>query len=134
MSSQYLLELEQASGQGPPVILRGAIGNSEWSAVGTLSYTNGPFLMQVSANYTGSVRLTVNDPPNTYPDNTLEAVTLINVAMAYDVGERYTFRLSVDNLFSTNFPQPGPGLGGVITYFPTVLGTLFARAGAQVRF
>jgi outer membrane receptor protein involved in Fe transport len=75
----------------------------------------------------------VNDPPNTYPDNTLDSLTLFNVAMAYDVGDRYTFRLSVDNVFSANFPEPGPGLGGVITYFPTVLGTLF-RVGAQVRF
>ena len=133
LSGQYLAKLEQASGQGAAVVSRGSIGYPKWSAVGTLSYSNGPFLLQVQANYTGPVHLTVNDPPNTYPDNTVDAVTLVNVAMAYDVGEHFTFRVSVDNVFSTNFPDPGPGLGGVITYFPTVLGTLY-RVGAAVRF
>jgi outer membrane receptor protein involved in Fe transport len=132
-SAQYLAKLEEAAGSGLPVISRGGIGYPKWSAVGTVSYTNHDFLFQVQANYTGSVHLTVNDPPNTYPDNTLDSVTLINVAMAYNVGEHFTFRISVDNLFSTNFPSPGPGLGGVITYFPTVLGTLY-RVGAQIRF
>jgi len=133
LSGQYLAKLEQASGQGAAVISRGSIGYPKWSAVGTVSYTNGPFLLQVQANYTGPVHLTVNDPPNTYPDNTVDSVTLVNVAMAYDIGEHFTFRVSVDNVFSTNFPNPGPGLGGVITYFPTVLGTLY-RVGAAVRF
>ncbi|MBV9883765.1 MAG: TonB-dependent receptor [Sphingomonadaceae bacterium] len=133
VSAQYLAKLEQASGSGLPVISRGGIGYPKWSAVGTMTYTNRHFLLQVQANYTGQVHLTVNDPPNTYPDNTLDAVTLFNVAMAYNVDEHYTFRISVDNVFSRNFPNPGPGLGGVITYFPTILGTLF-RVGAQVRF
>lgn len=133
LSGQYLAKLEQASGSGAAVVSRGSIGYPKWSAVGTVSYTTGPFLLQVQANYTGPVHLTVNDPPNTYPNNRVDPVTLVNVAMAYDVGEHFTFRLSVDNVFSTNFPNPGPGLGGVITYFPTVLGTLY-RVGAVVRF
>lgn len=133
MSAQYLAKLEQASGAGLPVVSRGEIGYPKWSAVGTLSYSNRAFLFQVQANYSGPVHLSVNDPANTYPDNTVDAVTLFNVAMAYNVGEHFTMRFSVDNVFSTNFPSPGPGLGGVITYFPTVLGTLF-RVGAQIRF
>ena len=132
-SAQYLIKLQQAAGTGLPVISRGGIGYPIWSAVGTVSYSNHDFLLQVQANYTGRSHLTVNDPPNTYPDNNVAAVTLINVAMAYNVGPHFTFRISVDNLFSTNFPSPGPGLGGVITYFPTVLGTLY-RVGAQIRF
>lgn len=133
LSGQYLAKLQQSSGAGLPVVSRGEIGYPKWSAVGRVSYTNGPFLMQVEANYTGPVRLSVNDPANTYPDNTLDSLTLINLSMAWNVGEHYTFRFSVDNVFSTNFPNPGPGNGGVITYFPTVLGTLF-RVGAAVRF
>ena len=106
-SAQYLAKLEEGSRGRAPVVSRGSIGYPKWSAVGTVSYTNGPFLLQVQANYTGPVHLTVNDPPNTYPDNTVNSVTLVNVAMAYDIGEHFTFRVSVDNVFSTNFPIRG---------------------------
>lgn len=133
LSGQYLDKLEQASGAGAAVLLRGDIGYPKYSAVGTLVYTNGGLLMQVQANYSGPVRLSINDPINTYPDPTLDSFTTINAAIAWDVGKRYGFRISVDNILGADFPNPGPAAGGAITYFPSVLGTNF-RVGATVRF
>ena len=133
ISAQYLKKLQQSSGQGQPVVSRGEIGYPKYSANGTITYLNEGLLLQLSANYTSSVRLSINDPLNTFPDPTLDANVFVNAAVAYDVGERFSFRISVDNLLGKDFPDPGPANGGVITYFPAVLGTYY-RVGATVRF
>ncbi|HEY0413832.1 MAG TPA: TonB-dependent receptor [Allosphingosinicella sp.] len=133
VSAQYLKKLEQASGAGAPVLLRGDIGYPKISAVGTVTYTNSGLLLQLSANYSGPVRLSINDPINTYPDPTLDSFTTFNAAVAWDVTKAFSFRIAVDNIFSANFPKPGPGAGGAITYFPSILGTDF-RVGATLRF
>jgi iron complex outermembrane receptor protein len=133
VSAQYLDKLEQASGAGLPVILRGGIGYPKYSAVTTIGYTNDDVILQLSANYLGKSKVSVNDPENTFSDNTVDAVTFLNAAVAWEIDEKFAFRISVDNILSTDFPSPGPAGGGVITYFPAVLGTLF-RFGARVSF
>jgi iron complex outermembrane receptor protein len=133
ISAQYLDKLQSSSGGGAPVISRGEIGYPKYSAVGTLTYTNDGLLLQASANYTSSVRLSINDPIDTFPDPTLSANVFLNAAMAYDVGKRFSFRIAVDNILGKDFPSPGPANGGVTTYFPAVLGTYY-RVGATVKF
>jgi outer membrane receptor protein involved in Fe transport len=133
ISAQYLDKLESSSGGGEPVISRGEIGYPKYSAVGSVSYTNDGLLLQVSANYTSSVRISINDPIETYPDPTIAANVFVNAAMAYDIGKRFSFRIAVDNILGKDFPSPGPAAGGVTTYFPAVLGTLY-RVGATVKF
>ena len=133
-SSQYVHKLEQASGSGLPDILRGEIGNSKFTAAGSVTYEDGHGLLaQVSVNYTGPARFDVDSPENTFNPPRVDSFTFVNAALAYTVDERFQFRVSVDNIFGADFPFPGPAGGGVITYFPAVLGTYF-RFGAQVRF
>lgn len=133
-SSQYVHKLEQASGSGLPDIQRGEIGNSKFTAVGSITYEDGHGLLaQVSANYTGPARFDVDSPENTFSPPKVDSFTFVNAAIAYTIDERFQFRVSVDNIFGADFPFPGPAGGGVITYFPAVLGTYF-RVGGQVRF
>jgi iron complex outermembrane recepter protein len=133
MSAQYVDKLEQASGAGLPVINRGLIGNSKFSAVAAVTYTtDAGLLLQVSANHTGPARQSVTDN-TTFNPNRVDSFTFVNAAFAYDVNEQFSFRFSVDNILGADFPDPGPAGGGVITYFPSILGTYF-RAGATVRF
>jgi iron complex outermembrane recepter protein len=132
-SAQYLSKLEQASAGALPTVNRGLIGNSEFAAVGGITYSSGDGLtLQLTGNYIGPAEQSVTDDTTFNPDR-VDDFMYFNAAVVWDVGERYTFRISVDNITSANFPSPGPAGGGVITYFPSILGTYF-RAGATVRF
>jgi outer membrane receptor protein involved in Fe transport len=49
------------------------------------------------------------------------------------IGKGMTFRVIVDNLFNTKPPFPVPAFGGVVSYFPGVLGRYY-RVGASIHF
>lgn len=133
VSAQYLIKLEQASGQGAATIMRGGIGYPIYSANTTVSYSDDTFQTQLTAVYTSSVLLDPNAAANAFPNPKLNANVFLNLGMAWNVGKRFQFRFVVDNLLDKGFPEPGPGNGGVITYFPAVIGRSY-RVGAAIHF
>jgi outer membrane receptor protein involved in Fe transport len=124
---------QQASPGSAPTHLSGSIGYPKHSAVLNLNYQNGPLGLFTSFNYTGKVKVDPDSPANFYERPTREAVVFVNSGVSFDIGNRATFRVVVDNVFDTKPPKGVPALGGVVTYFPGVLGRYF-RFGAGVHF
>jgi outer membrane receptor protein involved in Fe transport len=134
LSYQYLKSLTtKATADAAPTHLNGSIGYPKHSAVLNLNYTNGPVGLTTTFNYTGSVE---NDPDtanNFYEHHRYSSVVFVDSGISFDVGKRMTFRFLVDNVFDKKPPFPVPANGGVVTYFPGVLGRYF-RFGAGVHF
>ncbi len=112
-----------------------SVGYSKHSAVATVSYNEPDYGVFVQANYTGATHIDSQVADNYYPNglNDLKAITFINMGANFNVNDKFEFRLVVDNVFDKKPPYPFPASGGVVTYFPGVLGTFF-RAGATVKF
>ena len=64
--------------------------------------------------------------------NELDDRIFVNLGANWAVNDQFEFRLVVDNVFDTKPPFPFPASGGVVTYFPGVLGT-YVRVGASVK-
>jgi outer membrane receptor protein involved in Fe transport len=98
-----------------------------------LNYDNGPVGLFTSVNYTGKVKRDPDAPADFYQFPTRDAVVFVNGGINFDVAKRFGLRFTVDNIFDTKPPYPSPAGGGVVSYFPGILGRYF-RAGASVRF
>jgi len=134
LSYQYLDTLTTKSTAGSaPATLHGTIGYPRNSAVLNVNYENGPALVFASFNYTGPVDQGGDEPANFREYERLDGVVFVNAGLAISVNERMRFRFVVDNVFGTDPPFPVPAFGGVVTYFPGVLGRYY-RVGASVSF
>lgn len=134
LSYQYLKSLTQkATADAAPTHLNGSIGYPKHSAVLNLNYENGPVGVFTSFNYQGKMHVDPDAAPDFYEHPTRDAVVYVNSGISFDVGKRMTFRVMVDNVFDKSVPQYAPAGGGVVTYFPGVLGRYF-RFGAGLHF
>ena len=148
LTYQYLKTLEQRATAGAaPATLDGSLGYPHHSAVLNVNYRNGPFGWFSSFNYTGKVDQENDVEPDFREFNRLDDVVFVNTGISFDidnsgpglpllgktVGKGMTFRFIVDNLFDTKPPFPVPAFGGVVTYFPGILGRYY-RVGASIRF
>jgi hypothetical protein len=134
LSYQYLKSLTQkATAESAPTHLSNSIGYPKHSAVLNVNYENGPFGLFTSFNYTGKVKVDPDTPDNFYEHPTRSAVMYVNSGVSFDVGNRLTFRVLVDNILNAGPPKYVPAGGGVITYFPGVLGRYY-RFGAGLHF
>lgn len=134
LSYQYLKSLTQtATKNAEPTIINGQIGYPKHSAVLNLNYENGPLGLFTSFNYTGKVKVDPNVADNFYEHPTRDSVVFVNSGVSFDVGKRMTLRFLVDNVFDKKPPEFVPAGGGVVTYFPGILGRYF-RFGAAVHF
>lgn len=134
VSYQYLDALtNQALTDSTPTTTQGTLGYPRHSAVANINYENGPLLIYTSFNYTGSVNQEGDVPADFRESNRLADVVFLNAGMAINVAEKYRFRISVENLLGTDVPYPVPAFGGVVSYFPGILGRYF-RFGASVNF
>jgi len=78
----------------------------------------------------------VNDPDvpkDFYEHNHYNGVVFVDSGISFDVGKIATLRFLVDNVFDTKPPFPVPANGGVVSYFPGVLGRYY-RFGLGVHF
>ena len=134
MSYQYLdtLTTEVTAGSAP-VINHNSVGYSRHKGVASLTYDNHGFTGQIQANYIGKARIDPNTDFDFYSVPTVNSFIFTNLSLAYNVGERFTIRSSVDNLFDVKPPSPYPASGGTSTYFQGILGRYF-RVGAAVHF
>ena len=134
LSYQYLdtLTTEVTKGSAP-VINSNSVGYSRHKGVASLSYDNEGFTGQVQVNYIGKARIDPNTDFDFYSVPTVRPFIFTNLSAAYNVGERFTIRGSVDNLFDVKPPKPFPASGGFGTYFQGILGRYF-RVGAAVHF
>lgn len=134
VSYQYLdtLTTEVTSGSAP-VINSNSVGYSRHKGVASLTYENHGFTGQVQANYIGQARIDPNTDLDFYSVPKVKAFIFTNLSLAYNVGERFTIRGTVDNLFDVSPPYPYPASGGTSTYFQGILGRYF-RVGAAVHF
>lgn len=133
-SYQYLDTLTNQVGSfDKPTITDNSVGYSKHKGVVSLSYDNNGFSTQVQASYIGKAKVDPNAAANFYSVSDVNSVIFVNLAMSYDVGDRFTIRANVDNLFGTTPPYPYPLAGGTTTYFRGILGPYF-RVGAAVHF
>jgi outer membrane receptor protein involved in Fe transport len=140
---QYLKSLTQkASGDAAPTHLGGMIGYPHHSAVLNVNYQRGPLGLFTSFNYTGKSEIDPDAAPNFYDTPTRDAVLFVNSGLSFDLakgagtkglGKGAAFRFVVDNVFNAKPPYPSPAGGGVVTYFPGILGRYY-RAGVSVHF
>jgi len=134
LSYQYLDTLTtRATAASAPATLNGTIGYPRNSAVLNINYENGPALIFASLNYTGPVDQGGDEAPNFREFERIDSVLFVNAGLAISVGDHMRFRFVVDNVFGTDPPFPVPAFGGVVTYFPGVLGRYY-RVGASVSF
>jgi iron complex outermembrane recepter protein len=140
---QYLKSLTQkASAGAAPTHLSGSIGYPHHSAVLNVNYQRGAVGLFSSFNYTGKSQIDPDAAPNHYDTPTRDAVVFVNSGISFDIanhsggkglGKGVTFRFMVDNVFNTKPPYPSPAGGGVVTYFPGILGRYY-RAGVATHF
>jgi outer membrane receptor protein involved in Fe transport len=134
LSYQYLKTLEQKStSSSAAATIDGSIGYPHHSAVLNLNYQNKGFGLFTSFNYTGKVEEDPDAAEDFYEYPTRDAVVFVNGGVSMEVGKRFTMRFVVDNIFDTKPPFPSPAGGGLVSYFPGVLGR-YMRVGADVHF
>lgn len=134
-SYQYLDTLEsQADENSAPSRTDGEVGYSKHQGVVTLGYSEEQFGFFVQGNYIGEAKINVQAADDFYPTglNDLDDRIFVNLGANWAVNDQFEFRLVVDNVFDTKPPFPFPASGGVVTYFPGVLGT-YVRVGASVK-
>lgn len=131
---QYLDTLTlQSTRASNPTQLDRTIGYPRHSAVVNFNVRSGPVLFTTALNYTGKVSQAANEPKNFREFPKLDAVMFVNSSIVFNVQDRYTLRFIVDNVFDTKPPFPAPAFGGLVSYFPGILGRYF-RVGAGVNF
>ena len=131
---QYLKELTtKATSTSAKVHSNGSIGYPKWSAVLNLNYQNGPLGLFSTFNYTGPVENDPDTPNAFYEHHRYNSVVFVDSGISFDVGKLATLRFLVDNVFDAKPPYPVPANGGVVTYFPGVLGRYY-RFGVGVHF
>jgi outer membrane receptor protein involved in Fe transport len=142
MQYQYLDSLTQkATSTSAPAHISGSLGYPHHSAVLNLNYQNGAFGWFSSFNYTGKVKQETDVEADFREFNELDDVVFVNTGFSWDIsnvagrsiGKGMTFRFIIDNLFDTKPPFPAPAFGGVVSYFPGVLGRDY-RVGASIHF
>jgi outer membrane receptor protein involved in Fe transport len=131
---QYLKTLNQKSTAGAtPSHFAGTLGYPHHSAVLNVNWQRGDVGLFTSLNYTGSVLQEADEPDNYREHERLDAVTFVNAGVSWQIAHRVTARFMVDNLLNTRPPYPVPADGGVVSYFPGVLGRYY-RLGLAVHF
>ncbi len=133
-SYQHLEELSTIVTAGAAIsISQGTLGYPRNSAVGSIGYENGPYLIQATVNYTGPVNQEAQVPANFREFEHLGAATYVSLTGAVTVNKRMRLQMIIDNLFNANVPFPVPAAGGTVSYFPGVLGRYY-RMAVQVNF
>ena len=134
LSYQYLDTLTtRATAGSAPATLDGTIGYPRNSAVLNVNYENGPYLLFTSLNYTGPVDQAGDEAANFREFEHIKGVVFVNAGLAVNVNDRMRLRFIVDNIFGTDPPFPVPAFGGVVSYFPGILGRYY-RVGASISF
>jgi iron complex outermembrane recepter protein len=149
LTYQFLKTLELTTiGGAAATTLDRSLGYPKHSAAMNVNYKNGPFGMFTSFNYTGKVNQQNNVQGLFREHNRINDVLFVDTGISFDIdsegrgvplpgglrlGRGMTFRFIVDNVFNTDPPYPVPAFGGVVTYFPGILGRYY-RVGASVRF
>lgn len=129
----YVDTLEQRVGTGDLNTTRGNIGNPAHSGTANVTYANGGFNALVQLQYFGKSRFDVNEAANSRDIPGVDAWTLTNATIGYDVNDRFGLKFIMDNVFDVKPPFPAPAGGGTVTYYSGILGRYF-RVSAQVKF
>jgi outer membrane receptor protein involved in Fe transport len=129
----YNDELETRIGLGDIDTLRGTIGYSKHQATTNLTYRNEGFRAQIQGQWIGKAVFDADEAEGVRDFPGVGDVLFINTSFSYEIDDRFTFRLIVDNIFDKDPPFPSPGGGGRVTYFDGILGRYF-KAGVRVRF
>ncbi|MFN3944828.1 MAG: TonB-dependent receptor domain-containing protein [Allosphingosinicella sp.] len=133
LNYMYIDRLQYRVGQGDITTLRNSIGYSPHQATANITYRNDNFSWLTQLQYIGSALFNPDEAENNRDIPGVGDVMFVNTTLAFDVNERFGFRLIVDNLLDTRPPYPAPGGGGRITYFDGLMGRYF-KVGASIRF
>jgi len=130
---QYTDTLETRIGDGAITHLAGAVGNSHHKATGTLALDNASVGGWVRMNYIGPAVIDMDAAAGTYDTPHRDAVAFIDAGAHFTVQDKFTLRMSVENVFDTKPPFPSPAGGGVIAYWQGIMGRYF-KVGASAAF
>lgn len=130
---QYTDRLETRLRDTAITHLAGSIGYSKHKATGTLALDNKAVGGWVRVNYTGPAVLDMDVASTFYDTPHRDGVAFVDAGARFTVQDRFTLRLSVDNVFDTKPPFPAPAGGGVIAYWQGVMGRYF-KVGASAAF
>lgn len=130
---QYTDTLETRVAELAITHLAGAIGNSRHKATGTLAFDNASVGSWVRVNYIGPAVIDMDAAAGTYDTPHRDAVAFVDAGAHFTVADKFTLRISVENVFDTKPPFPSPAGGGVIAYWQGVMGRYF-KVGASAAF
>ena len=130
---QYLDTLGSQSVGGTFVNNAGTIGLSRHKALANFTYNDPRFGALLSFSYLHGARFSNTEAADARTPAEVGDVVFVNAAVNFNVAERMTLRLVVDNIFDTDPPFPSPVGGGTSTYFRGLLGRYF-RVGTSIRF
>ncbi|MFC3173150.1 TonB-dependent receptor domain-containing protein [Novosphingobium bradum] len=130
---QYTDRLETRIGDGAITHLAGAIGNSKHKATGTLAADTRSVGGWLRMQYIGPAEVDMDAAAGTYDLPHRDAVAFIDAGARFTVQDKFTLRLSVENVFDTKPPFPSPAGGGVIAYWQGVMGR-YVKVGASAAF
>lgn len=134
ISYQYLDTLESRAGADDAVTQTdGGIGFSRHKGVATATYDNEGFNFQVQGAYIGKALFNPDAAENFRSVPGVGDVIFVNVSTSYEIKDRFSIRLTVDNILDQKPPFPSPVGGGVTTYFRGILGRYF-RVGTSIHF
>lgn len=130
---QYIDTLEQRVGLGDLNTIRGSIGYSKHKGTLSLGYSNKGLGLFAQAQYFGKAQVDPDALPLTYEYPTRKAVVFVSGSVSYDIDDKFTVRLVVDNIFDKKAPYPTPAGGGTVTYWDGLMGRYF-KLGASTKF
>lgn len=133
LNYSYIDKLETRVGTGDLDRSAGEIGYSKHKGTANLTYTNGGFSWLWQMQYYGPAKYDMDEAPNNRDYPKVSGVAFFNTTVAYDINDRFTVQLMVDNVFDKKPPFPSPGGGGSVTYFTGILGT-YGKLGFTAKF
>ncbi|MGH9917227.1 MAG: TonB-dependent receptor domain-containing protein, partial [Pyrinomonadaceae bacterium] len=122
----YLNRLRTSIAGGAPVEQAGEIEFSKHRATVYTSYSDDNFLVGLTGNYIGSAKFSNSAASNTYDIPGVHGWFTLDAVLGFNVTERLSLRLIVDNLFDRSAPYPA-GIDdiGLATYNQGIFGRRF---------
>jgi outer membrane receptor protein involved in Fe transport len=122
-------------GEGDFTKTAGSIGEPTDNFTATATYSKPTFNWMWQATYYGPAKVAVNAADTVYQYPRVGAYVLFNTAMGFNVNDRFSLRLNVNNVFNRSVPFPYylGATGSTTRYFDAIMGR-YMRITAGVKF
>jgi outer membrane receptor protein involved in Fe transport len=122
-------------GEGDFTKTAGSIGEPTDNFTATATYVKPSFNWMWQATYYGPAKVAVNAADSVYQYPRVGAYVLFNTAVGFNVDDRFSLRLNVNNVFNRGVPFPYylGATGSETRYFDAIMGR-YMRVTAGVKF